>query len=97
MAGGTSTPRRRVGAGEVSGAVDLNARSEMPEVASTCIACLALIRSGSTPREGPYRSAIVQSVEYVCTRLEASDPASLADPKERKKVVQRKLEPYIDT
>ena len=33
-----------------------------PNVADTCIAALALIRSGSTPREGPYKDAIAKAV-----------------------------------
>ncbi len=86
------------GAGEGSGAVDLKTRSETPELTNTCIACLALIRSGSTPREGPYRGAIAQGVEYVCTQLETFDPESLDhDPFVRKTMVQRRYGPYLDT
>ena len=35
---------------------------DTPNVADTCIAVLALVRSGSTPREGLYRDAIVKGV-----------------------------------
>src|SRR5262249_43813152 len=42
-----------------------DALRDTPNVADTCIAALALIRSGSTPREGPYRGAIVKAVRYV--------------------------------
>ena len=84
------------GEGEVSRLVGPNTPSETPDVANTCIACLALIRSGSTPREGPYRGPIVQGVEYVCVQLEAFDPESLVDPNVQKTIVERKLGPYID-
>jgi hypothetical protein len=41
---------------------------DTPNVADTCIAVLALIRSGSTLREGLYRDAIVKGVRYVPSR-----------------------------
>jgi hypothetical protein len=68
-----------------------------PDVADTCIASLALIRSGSTPREGPYRGAIVKGVQYVRTQVEASDAESLAVASVRGTRVQGKLGPNIDT
>ena len=47
-------------------------------MADTCIAVLALIRSGSTPREGLYRDAIVKGVRYVRLQVDESDSQSIA-------------------
>jgi Prenyltransferase and squalene oxidase repeat len=70
---------------------------DAPNVADTCIAVLALIRSGSTPREGPYRGAIVKGVRYVRSQIEESDAESLAVSSVRGTRVQMKLGPNIDT
>ena len=45
-------------------------------MADTCIAALALIRSGSTPSQGPYRRTISEGVGYVRTEVEQSDARS---------------------
>src|SRR5689334_19291342 len=37
---------------------------DTPNVADTCIATLALIRSGSTPLRGPHKDAIAKGVRY---------------------------------
>ncbi len=49
------------------------ALKDTPNVADTCIAALALIRSGSTPTQGPYKDAIVKAVRFVRSQVEASD------------------------
>ncbi len=54
---------------------------DTPNVADTCIALLALIRSGSTPREGPYRGAIAKGVRYV--RARSRDPIPNRSPSRR--------------
>ena len=71
--------------------------SDTPNVADTCIAVLALIRSGSTPREGLYRDAIVKGVRYVRLQVEESDAQSLAVTSVQGTRVQQKLGPNIDT
>jgi hypothetical protein len=70
---------------------------DTPNVADTCIASLALIRSGSTPREGPYRGAIVKGVRYVRSQVEVSDARSLAVSGQSNTRTQGKLGPNIDT
>jgi hypothetical protein len=70
---------------------------DTPNVADTCIALLALIRSGSTPREGPYRGAIAKGVRYVRSQVEGSDSESLAVSSVQGTRVQMKLGPNIDT
>jgi hypothetical protein len=70
---------------------------DTPNVADTCIAALALIRSGSTPREGPYRGAIVKAVRFVRSQIEESDSQSLSVTRVQGTRVQQKLGPNIDT
>ncbi len=70
---------------------------DTPNVADTSIAVLALIRSGSTPREGPYRGAIGKGVGYVRSQVEESDAQSLAVTSVQGTRVQQKLGPNIDT
>ena len=70
---------------------------DTPNVADTCIAVLALIRSGSTPREGLYRDAIVKGVRYVRLQVEESDSQSIAVTRVQGTRVQQKLGPNIDT
>jgi hypothetical protein len=70
---------------------------DTPNVADTCIAVLALIRSGSTPREGLYRDAIVKGVRYVRLQVDESDSQSIAVTRVQGTRVQQKLGPNIDT
>ena len=70
---------------------------DTPNVADTCIAVLALIRSGSTPREGLYRDAIVKGVRYVRRQVDESDSQSIAVTSVQGTRVQQKLGPNIDT
>ncbi len=76
---------------------DRAAFRDNPNVADTCIASLALIRSGSTPREGPYRVAIRGGVGYVRGQVEQSDAESLSVTNVNGTRVQMKLGPNIDT
>ena len=66
-------------------------------VADTCIAALALIRSGSTPAEGPYKDAIARGVRFVRGKVEKSDAGSLSVTDVNGTRVQMKLGPNIDT
>ncbi len=66
-------------------------------VADTAIAALALIRSGSTPKAGPYQAAVDRAVRYVRGQVEASDPKALAVSTVQGTRVQAKLGPNIDT
>jgi hypothetical protein len=47
-------------------------------VAETCMAALALLRSGSSPTEGDYAKNIVKAVEFVCARVEKCNPKTLS-------------------
>jgi len=70
---------------------------DQSNVADTCIAALALIRSGSTPTEGPYKGAIARAVGYVRGQVEASKAESLSVTSVNGTRVQGKLGPNIDT
>jgi hypothetical protein len=70
---------------------------DKPDVADTCIAALALVRAGNTPREGPYKEAVARGVRFVRSEIEASDAKSLAVTNIQGTRVQMKLGPNIDT
>ncbi len=70
---------------------------DTPNVADTCVAALAMIRSGSTPTKGPYKDAIVKAVGFVRSQVEASDAKSLSVTSVQGTRVQQKLGPNIDT
>ncbi|MHC9537934.1 MAG: hypothetical protein AB9903_00290 [Vulcanimicrobiota bacterium] len=69
----------------------------IPNVADTCIATLALIRSGSTPSKGQYAQNILKAVDFICSEIEKSDDKSLYITDVKGTRVQTKLGPYIDT
>jgi hypothetical protein len=73
------------------------ALKDTPNVADTCVAALAMIRSGSTPASGPYRDAIVKAVKFVRSQVDASDAKSLSVSSVQGTRVQQKLGPNIDT
>jgi hypothetical protein len=79
------------------GGNDHESLRDKPNVADTSIAALALLRSGSTPREGLYKDAIVNAVRFVRSQVESSDSDSLAVTPVRGTRVQQKLGPNIDT
>lgn len=66
-------------------------------VADTCMAIQALMRSGSTPREGDYRENIFKGVDYVCNKVDAADKDSLWVTDVRGTRVQTKIGQYVDT
>lgn len=66
-------------------------------VADTAVACLALMRSGNTPRDGKYRENLQRGVKYVCAQVEQSEPDSILVGSVRGTRVQAKLGPTIDT
>jgi hypothetical protein len=70
---------------------------DKPNIADTCIAALALIRSGNTPTKGPYRDAVARAVRFVEQSVESSDSTSIAVTTVQGTRVQQKLGPNIDT
>lgn len=70
---------------------------DQPNVADTCMAALALIRAGHTPRAGEHGQAVGRAVLFVCREIEASDEPSLFITDLRDTRTQSKLGTYIDT
>lgn len=70
---------------------------DKPNVADTCAAILALIRSGSTPSKGPYARNILKGVKFVIGEVQAADDESLFITKIQGTRLQMKLGTYIDT
>src|SRR5579864_1972891 len=87
---GEESPQMRGGGGA-------DTLKDQPNVADTCIAALALIRSGSTPREGPYKDAIAKAVRWVSAQVDESDSTSMSVTSIQGTRVQQKLGPNIDT
>jgi hypothetical protein len=88
------------GQGEEMPNMRASSRDELrdtPNIADTCIAALALIRSGNTPAKGPYRDAVAKAVRFVEQSVESSDSASIAVTTVQGTRVQQKLGPNIDT
>jgi hypothetical protein len=73
------------------------ALKDVPDVADTSVAALALMRAGNTPVQGPYAARVKKAVDYICAELESADADSLYVTKLRSTRVQLKLGQYIDT
>jgi Prenyltransferase and squalene oxidase repeat len=84
--------------GEESANMTVNGESAYTgNVADSCIAILALYRSGSTPTTGPYKDHIKLGVDYVISQINASDDESLFITEVRGTRVQSKIGTYVDT
>lgn len=70
---------------------------EQPDVGNTAMATLALLRSGSSPKDGPYAKQIAGGVDYICSSIEASDDDSLFVTATRGTQLQTKIGVYADT
>ncbi|MBI3854275.1 MAG: hypothetical protein HY293_01145 [Planctomycetes bacterium] len=71
--------------------------SEGNDVANTSFACLALLRSGTTPRGGRHRDALRKGIAFVLRHVEGSKAEGLDVTPQQGTQIQRKLGPYIDT
>lgn len=85
--------------GEESAAMGntLSQLRDKPNVADTCIATFALMRSGSTPSHGEYARPIRKALDFVACEVENSDRNSLYVTSVQGTRVQSKLGTYIDT
>ncbi len=70
---------------------------DKPNVADTCAAVLAMIRSGSTPSKGQYARNILAGVKFVISEVQESDANSLFVTRIQGTRLQMKLDTYIDT
>ena len=67
------------------------------DVGNTCIAALALIRAGSTPKSGPYANNVARAIDYINSQIKASDEESLFITSVRGTQLQSKIGQYVDT
>lgn len=70
---------------------------DLPNVADTCMAALALVRAGNYPNSGPYASNLAKAASYISSQIEESDNDSLLITKIQGTRVQAKLGQYVDT
>jgi hypothetical protein len=67
------------------------------DLANTCVAALALLRGGHTPRDGKYGTQIRRGLDFIVTSVERSDIESLYVTDLRGTQVQHKIGEYVDT
>jgi hypothetical protein len=78
----------RVEGGQVQDPADLG---------NTCIAVLALIRAGNTPKDGPYAKNVAKGLDFICSKVEKSDDKSLMITDVKGTQMQSKIGPFVDT
>jgi hypothetical protein len=71
--------------------------NDPPDVGNTCVALLALVRAGNTPKEGPYAKNVTKAVAFICARIEKADDKSLDVSDIKGTQLQSKIGPYVDT
>lgn len=71
--------------------------TEKSNVADTCAATLALLRSGSTASEGPYKQNIEKAIKYIIKSAMNSESDSIYVTDIKGTRLQSKLGPYVDT
>jgi hypothetical protein len=71
--------------------------ADPPDVGNTCIATLALLRAGNTPKQGKYAKNVAKAVDFICKHVEESDKSSLYVTTVRDTQLQSKIGPYVDT
>ncbi len=70
---------------------------DIPNVGDTCMAALALLRAGNTPKEGPYADHLLKAIDFICTQVEKAKTDTLYVTDVRGTRLQGKLGPYVDT
>jgi len=78
----------RVEGGQVQDPADLG---------DTCIAVLAFIRAGNTPKDGPYAKNVAKGLDFICSKVEKSDEKSLMITDVKGTQMQSKIGPFVDT
>jgi hypothetical protein len=81
------------GGGRVEGA-DV---ADPSDVGNTCIATLALLRAGHTPKGGKYAENVARAVAFICKNIEQADGDSLYVTQVRNTQLQSKIGTFIDT
>jgi Prenyltransferase and squalene oxidase repeat len=77
--------------GRVEGAED------PPDVGNTCLAVLALVRAGNTPKDGPYAKNVAKGVDFICGNIEKADGKTLYVTEIKGTQLQSKIGEYVDT
>jgi hypothetical protein len=85
--------RTAEGGGRVEGAQV----QDPADLGNTCIAVLALIRAGNSPKEGPYAKNVARAVEFILAKVEKSDAKSLLITDVKGTQMQQKIGPFVDT
>jgi hypothetical protein len=85
------------GGNEGDGRKGVNLESQGNDLANTSLVCLALLRSGTTMKEGAYSEALRKGVGYVLESVEAAKAEGLQVTTRTNTQIQRKLGPFIDT
>jgi hypothetical protein len=67
------------------------------DLGNTCIAVLALLRAGNTPKDGEYAKNVLKGVDFIMDRVEKSDKDTLYLTDVRNTQLQSKIGPYVDT
>lgn len=83
--------------GSQGGRTEGDAATEPSDVGNTCIAMLALIRSGSSPKDGPYAKQLAKAADFVMKLVEQADNESLYVTPVRDTQLQTKIGQYVDT
>jgi hypothetical protein len=82
--------------GEESAAMSAR-KLDSASVADTAVATLALVRAGSSPKQGEFAANVRKAVEFVCSEIEKSPDDSLYVTSVRDTRVQMKIGTYVDT
>lgn len=67
------------------------------DLGNTCVALVALIRAGHTPKAGEHRDAAAKAFEFICRMIEKADTESLYVTPVRDTQLQVKIGSYVDT
>lgn len=79
------------------GRVEGNEVKDPSDVGNTCVAVLALIRSGNLPTAGEYATHVAKGIDFICTNVEKSDRQSIWVTDVRDTQLQSKIGQYVDT
>ena len=80
-----------------SGRVEGENVKDPSDVGNTCVAVLALVRSGSLPTSGEYATHVTKGIDFICANVEKADRQSIWVTDVRDTQLQSKIGRYVDT
>lgn len=81
-----------------SGARVENPKAEDPsDLGNTCVALVALLRAGHSPKAGEHHAEAAKAFEFIARQIEAAEPDSLFVTPVRDTQLQVKIGTYVDT